>query len=296
MVSDCHSTQEKTSLVLFLISLFIISLSCALFSSENWNEILYDSWKATSWVAPLYFISLVVLGTMIILNLFLAILLSRFDGNEQLGLGDQIHPEVGVLEKHKNRFAQSTIAGLLHRFGEKFHLRIGQKCGFIQTWTQSLVDDKRFEGTLTLVIVMSSIILALDSPLADPNTPMVEILSMLNSAITTIFVCEFLVKLLAYGPVKYLQDWWNVLDFVAVVASILELFSVKGGKSLRVLRTLRVLRPLKMIHRFPGIKLVVDALLLSMPSVGNVGESFSLEREYPPNTYHEFILIIVTSI
>ena len=47
-------------------------------SGENWNAIMYDGWRATNDLAPWYFISLTVFGAMIVMNLFLAILLSNF--------------------------------------------------------------------------------------------------------------------------------------------------------------------------------------------------------------------------
>jgi voltage-dependent calcium channel L type alpha-1D len=53
-------------------------------TGENWNSVMYDCWRATSWIAPVYFLSLVILGGFIVMNIFLAILLSNFEGNEDL--------------------------------------------------------------------------------------------------------------------------------------------------------------------------------------------------------------------
>jgi len=41
-------------------------------------------------------------------------------------------------------------------------------------------------------------------------------------------------------------------------------------QSLKALRALRALRPLRMISRRPGMKLIVNALLASLPSMTNV--------------------------
>jgi voltage-dependent calcium channel L type alpha-1D len=47
---------------------------------ENWNEVMYTSMRSeVGWISALYFITLVVLGNIIMLNLFLAILLGNFD-------------------------------------------------------------------------------------------------------------------------------------------------------------------------------------------------------------------------
>ncbi len=41
---------------------------------------MYDCWRASNWFAPIYFLSLVILGGFVIMNVFLAILLSNFEG------------------------------------------------------------------------------------------------------------------------------------------------------------------------------------------------------------------------
>ncbi|GMF33384.1 unnamed protein product [Phytophthora lilii] len=48
-------------------------------TGENWNVVMMDGWRSSGWSAVLYFVSLVVLGNFIVLNLFLAILLGNFD-------------------------------------------------------------------------------------------------------------------------------------------------------------------------------------------------------------------------
>jgi len=47
-------------------------------SGENWNEVLYDAINSTSYGAIVYFLLVVVIGNFLVLNLFLAILLSKF--------------------------------------------------------------------------------------------------------------------------------------------------------------------------------------------------------------------------
>ncbi|KAL3673207.1 hypothetical protein V7S43_000930 [Phytophthora oleae] len=48
-------------------------------TGENWNGVMMDGWRSSGWSSVLYFVSLVVLGNFIVLNLFLAILLGNFD-------------------------------------------------------------------------------------------------------------------------------------------------------------------------------------------------------------------------
>ena len=51
-------------------------------SGENWNDVLWAGMKASGELAAFYFLALNIGGGFIILNLFLAILLARFEGSD----------------------------------------------------------------------------------------------------------------------------------------------------------------------------------------------------------------------
>ena len=67
-----------------------------------------------------------------------------------------------------------------------------------------------------------------------------------------------------------------MLDFFVVTASMIDLYMLIMGfdqnslQALKSLRALRALRPLRMISRNDGMRLVVNALLASLPSMTNV--------------------------
>ena len=101
-----------------------------------------------------------------------------------------------------------------------------------------------------------------------------RILNGLDITFTALYTVELLLKVLAHGLIvgkhSYLRDPWNMMDLCVVITSILNLADIGPGNALRVLRLFRILRALRMIRRFPQLKIVVDALLLSLPSVANV--------------------------
>jgi hypothetical protein len=75
------------------------------------------------------------------------------------------------------------------------------------------------------------------------------------------------------GKNSYLRDGWNVLDFLIVCVSItsLALGDAAGGlNKLKALRTLRVLRPLRVIRRLENMKLAINSMIRSIPSIFNV--------------------------
>jgi len=52
---------------------------------ENWNGVMYDHMRSVAPLSGLFFVALVILGNIIMLNLFLAILLGNFDRARSIG-------------------------------------------------------------------------------------------------------------------------------------------------------------------------------------------------------------------
>jgi len=135
-----------------------------------------------------------------------------------------------------------------------------------------------FANFIFAMIIISSITLAMDEPILDKDAPLKTALNALDVVFTAIFLFEMVAKIIVHGfwftEDAYLKDGWNCLDFFIVVTSVLALPSnaILGGgdnspvASLRVLRTFRALRPLRMINRAPGLKVVVDAIFVCLPS------------------------------
>ncbi|GLE00221.1 hypothetical protein PINS_up008948 [Pythium insidiosum] len=136
-----------------------------------------------------------------------------------------------------------------------------------------------FDSVILVLISISSISLALDNPLANPDGSLPRFLKRMDNAFAVIFLIEMSLKIIANGLIihqkAYLRNGWNVLDCAIVVSSIVMLVEESSGrgkqlKSLRSLRGLRTFRPLRMISRRPGLKLVVNALFEAIPAVLNV--------------------------
>lgn len=96
---------------------------------------------------------------------------------------------------------------------------------------------------------------------------------------SVIFTIEALLKIIAMGFVmskkSYLRSPWNILDFVIVLAGVVEVlfeyvFSFATALNLKSLRTLRVLRPLKGAKTIPSLRKQVSALLESVLGLVNV--------------------------
>ena len=63
---------------------------------------------------------------------------------------------------------------------------------------------------------------------------------------------------------------FNILDIVVVSVSLISIFGGSGIGFLKILRVLRVLRPLRAINRAKGLKKVVQCLIVSVKTIGNI--------------------------
>lgn len=152
-----------------------------------------------------------------------------------------------------------------------------------KTWlrraTYRLIANPLFDKIILALIVLSSISLAIDNPLHDPESALSRFLKRMDNTFAIVFTAEMVFKIIALGLVahkgSYLRNSWNILDCGIVITSLIMIIAEssgggKGLKSLRSLRGLRTFRPLRMISRRPGLKLVVNALIESIPAVANV--------------------------
>ena len=73
---DGPFTTPRANFDFFLYALVVIFI---VFIGEDWNSSMYDGYRAGGPGAYLYFISLFIIGNLILLNLFLAILLKNFE-------------------------------------------------------------------------------------------------------------------------------------------------------------------------------------------------------------------------
>ena len=97
----------------------------------------------------------------------------------------------------------------------------------------------------------------------DPNSTFIHVMEYLNTLMTFVFIGEAVVKIIVYGFVfngdtSYLRNFWNAMDFIIVIFSIMGLFTFWGdAEFIKIMRLLRVLRPLSMVRRNSGMKTVI---------------------------------------
>lgn len=80
------------------------------------------------------------------------------------------------------------------------------------------------------------------------------------------FGIEAVFKIIAYGfisdELSYLRNSWNILDFIILIASIVDVSVSSIDLSfIKILRLFRTLRPLRFISHNRSMKIIVSALL-----------------------------------
>lgn len=99
-----------------------------------------------------------------------------------------------------------------------------------------------------------------------------QILQKIDYAFTVIFCLEATLKIVAHGFIKngstsYLSSYWNVLDFVIVIVSLVSTTVDSQWSVVKVLRVARILRPLRLIQHADGLKVAIHALLKAIPQI-----------------------------
>ncbi|CAD7924383.1 unnamed protein product [Amoebophrya sp. A25] len=135
-----------------------------------------------------------------------------------------------------------------------------------------------FENFILVMIIVSSMCMAFDDPILNPQHPLQVALQYLNICFTTIFTLEMIMKHVAMGVGNYWSNGWNILDGAVVMVSVIDLVfwiiaessGEEGGADISFLKTLRILRalrPLRVIARNPNLKLVVNTIFASLPQL-----------------------------
>ena len=130
-----------------------------------------------------------------------------------------------------------------------------------------LVYANRFEYLIIAIILFNAALLGLGT------SPAIERdygswLNLANNVILGVFVVEALLKLAARWPrpQRYFTDGWNVFDFTVIVLALIP----ATGEFAIVTRLFRLLRVVRLISTIKDLRLIVAALVRSIPSVGHV--------------------------
>lgn len=152
----------------------------------------------------------------------------------------------------------------------------------IRHFCHDLTNHWLFEGLIFAAIIASSACLAYHP---DSHTTYIaadgsfDEVNVLGHFCTILFIVEFAMRVIDMNFVQYIKHGWNALDFVIVLAAILEyvLEFIALGEAqgtgvvdlslLKIMRMLRLLRALRAIKHVEQLKVIVDVLVGCLPTV-----------------------------
>ncbi len=132
-----------------------------------------------------------------------------------------------------------------------------------------IVESQTFQTFIIGVILINAVTLGLETSKSIMASfgPLLQAIDLLCLAI---FIVEIVAKLVVYR-LGFFKNAWNVFDLAIVSVALLP-----AGEGLSVARALRILRALRLISMVPQMRMVVQALLSSIPAMGSVMALLSL--------------------
>ena len=177
-----------------------------------------------------------------------------------------------------------------------------QNSGFVR-FAGRVVENQFFDYVIIALILLSGAFLGLQT-IPEINDPYGNLLVLGNQIILVIFILEAILKMLALAPrsQRYFRDGWNVFDFTIIVLSLVP----ATGAFAMIARLGRLLRVLRLISAIQDLRLIVSALVKSIPNVGHIMMlmsiivyiyaiiGFQLFHEHDPDRWGNIGLSILT--
>eukprot|EP01036_Dinobryon_divergens_P034075 gene34075-44028_t len=275
---------------------------------DNWSTVMFDTYRAFGPVSILFPIFCFLFGSIVLMNLFLALLIRCFHEDqddsaketEDTNLEEDRYEELVDVIDCLLCFCSSLVSssykycqGVWTNTIECVH-DVYIHCVWRIPTTSSVVgesspnvkflsyrakmvkvlDHKVFEVCMLSIICLSCVQLALDSPLVDPSSTKALALFALDIFIVIAFGIEMVLKMLAsgaFGESSYFSDKWNLLDGFVVFVSVLNVVLQRSNAAaVGSLRILRIVRPLRLIRKVSSLQVVVVALITSATEIMNV--------------------------
>lgn len=129
-----------------------------------------------------------------------------------------------------------------------------------------IVDTTAFLVAVSLAILLNAVLLGVET--YEPGGGADDAIGVLDKVFVAIFLCELAIRIVSYGPRpwRFFGEGWNVFDFVIIMA----VFIPGVGQNTTLLRLLRLLRVTRLLRLFPDMRLLVRAVVRSVPKVASL--------------------------
>lgn len=136
----------------------------------------------------------------------------------------------------------------------------------MQDRLERLRANKLFEAFVIAVIIASALLIGAKT--YEESSRFDQLIYWLDLAVTLFFLFEILVRMAAEKRLlDFFRNGWNIFDFVIVVASLVP---INDSEMILVARLLRVFRVLRLVSMIPELRMLLSALVKSIPRMGYV--------------------------
>ena len=241
-------------------------------SLEGWIDMTYQLMDGCSMFVFIYFIVLVLIGAIIAMNLFLAVLCDNFDKADS----DDTNPDEESSEEVLARQIEMMKHGNIIR----------QRC-------LDIIRFKYFNYFIQGCILLNTLLMCLKAAPQPANfvamdihtipkwdylpVPFFWFLAIFNIILTLVFVAELVLKMVALGWRMFTSEFMNCFDAFVVFFSIIEIaldfnerFSTSGASiplPLSVLRAFRIFRLFKLVRTIDSLRKIISTLIQSFKEV-----------------------------
>ncbi|GIY68750.1 sodium channel protein type 11 subunit alpha [Caerostris extrusa] len=225
----------------------------------------------SSVLCPVVFISYFLIGNLVIVSLFTALLLNSFEDSD---LYPKRKPSVKhywtlirfyVYEKFlKGKKMSKKEINEDERSSKIERGKLTNRCDTQKNKINVLIRIKRFirgdkfELIVNIVIIASCISLALDNSKVESNSELHKTLILLNYVFTGLFLLEMLLKWFGFGFINYFTNVWTLFDFAINLVAVLEILYgiiMHLGHEVSGLTVLRALKSIKLLSKWHGMKM-----------------------------------------
>lgn len=129
---------------------------------------------------------------------------------------------------------------------------------------RKIVESNPFQNFILWIIIINAVLLGLMT-YPELMEKYGNYLHLISNVSVGIFTIEIIMRLFAYGK-NFFKSGWNNFDFIIVLISLVP----TGGvfSSFRVFRILRALRAFRLISKLEKLRIIVQAIIASIPNVG----------------------------
>eukprot|EP01083_Nonionella_stella_P209215 758601_1 len=258
-------------------------------SLEGWTDIMYMVDETSGLWYDMYFVLLILFGSLFLINLIVAVILIRFKAFKEIEEArlnkPTNNPSVSPIKVRKDRIVSFLLAidgtdvedtedtlnnsACLEGEGEEIDLD-HNAYDKLRTFHQqtlapailTLVNDKRFDFLIIACILLNSLILSMEKyPM---SSELETFLFISNYIFTLIFAVEMILKVVGLSPVGYLNDSWNIFDGLIVLVSLVDICLPSSNSSVTALRTFRLLRVFKLLKFLHGLRELLETVLSTL--------------------------------